>query len=545
MNTQQQSPQQVQARASVSVEFDTIVKAFGPVQVLHGVSFALAPGQVYGLLGENGAGKSTLMKILAGYESPTGGTLRVNGQPQQFASSRDAEALGIVLIHQEFNLADDLTVAQNIFLGHEKNMSPLGRRFTASVPRGEQGSLGRPGASSKGWLLDDAAMARDAAAALAQVGLRIDPATKVRRLIVAEKQLVEIAKAIARHARLLIMDEPTATLTPGETERLFKLMAQLRADGVTIVSISHKLDEVEQVTDEVIVMRDGRFVTRARTAEVTRHQMANLMVGRELADLYPPRDPVVAADAPAMRVRDFNVPGWARNASFEVRPGEILGFAGLVGAGRTELFEGLLGLRPASGSVEMLGRPVPNGRGWRSPRDAARHGLTYLSEDRKGKGLLTAFGLRQNLTLMALERYAKPWLKPEAERAALAAAVQDYGIRTGSLDVRASSLSGGNQQKLALAKVLQPQPKVVVLDEPTRGVDVGAKRDIYFLIQRLARQGLAVIVVSSELMELIGLCHRVAVMRAGQVVATLDADHLTEEELIAHATGTAPHPEHA
>jgi ribose transport system ATP-binding protein len=260
------------------------------------------------------------------------------------------------------------------------------------------------------------------------------------------------------------------------------------------------------------------------------------MVGRELADLYPPRDVVVTATKPALRVRDFVVPGWARDANFDVRPGEILGFAGLVGAGRTELFEGVLGLRPASGSVEIDGHV----RSFRNPRDAARHGLTYLSEDRKGKGLHVNLGLRQNLTLMALERYARPWLKPDAERAALAEAVKDYGIRTGDLDARASSLSGGNQQKLALAKVLQPKPKVVVLDEPTRGVDVGAKRDIYFLIQRLARQGLAVIVVSSELMELIGLCHRVAVMRAGKLVTTLDAEHLTEEELIAHATGTAP-----
>jgi ribose transport system ATP-binding protein len=496
------------AKPGVAIDFDGIVKAFGPVQVLHGVSFSLEPGRVYGLLGENGAGKSTLMKILAGYEQPSGGTLRVNGAPQRFVGSRDAEALGIVLIHQEFNLAEDLSIAQNIFLGHEKK---------------------------KGWLLDDAAMERDAAAALAQVGLQIGPATKVRRLIVAEKQLVEIAKAIARHARLLIMDEPTATLTPGETERLFRLIAQLRADGVTIVYISHKLDEVERVTDDIVVMRDGRFITRALTADVTRQQMANLMVGRELADLYPPRDAVVQIEAPAMRVRGFSVPGWAQDASFEVRPGEILGFAGLVGAGRTELFEGLMGLRPASGEVEMLGRPVR----LRNPRDAARHGFTYLSEDRKGKGLHVHFGLRQNLTLMALERYAKPWLKPDAERAALAEAVKDFGIRTGDLDARASSLSGGNQQKLALAKVLQPRPKVVVLDEPTRGVDIGAKRDIYFLIQRLAREGLAVIVVSSELMELIGLCHRVAVMRAGRLVTTLDAEHLTEEELIAHATGTA------
>jgi ribose transport system ATP-binding protein len=495
------------AKTAVAVAFDQVVKFFGPVQVLHGVSFSIEPGRVIGLIGENGAGKSTLMKILAGYESPSGGNLLVNGEVRQFAGSRDAEALGIVLIHQEFNLAEDLSVAQNIFLGHEK------KRL---------------------WLLDDAAMERDAAAALAEVGLHIDPKTKVRRLIVAEKQMVEIAKAISRHARLLIMDEPTATLTPGETERLFRLIAQLRADGVTIVYISHKLDEVERVTDEVIVMRDGRFVTRAPTPELTRHQMANLMVGRELADLYPPRDLVATSAAPAMRVRDFSVPGWAEGVNFEVRPGEILGFAGLVGAGRTELFEGLLGLRRATGTVEIEGRTVQ----LRHPRDAAGQGLTYLSEDRKGKGLHVNLGLRQNLTLMALERYARPWLQPDAERSALAEAVRDYGIRTGDLDARASSLSGGNQQKLALAKVLQPKPKIVVLDEPTRGVDVGAKRDIYFLIQRLAREGLAVIVVSSELMELIGLCHRVAVMRAGRIVTTLDADQLTEEELIAHATGT-------
>ena len=522
-------------KPSVAVEFDGIVKAFGPVQVLHGVSFALAPGHVYGLLGENGAGKSTLMKILAGYEQPTAGTVRINGEAQHFANSRDAEQLGIVLIHQEFNLAEDLSIAQNIFLGHEKKLSPLGRRAAASVPRGEQEGLGRPGAFLGLWL-DDKTMEREAAAALAEVGLNIDPRTKVRRIIVAEKQLVEIAKALARHARLLIMDEPTATLTPGETERLFKLIARLRADGVTIVYISHKLDEVERITDEVIVMRDGRFVARAPTQELTRHQMANLMVGREIADLYPPRDAVAGEGAPALRVRDFSVSGWAQSASFDVRPGEILGFAGLVGAGRTELFEGLMGLRPGSGEVELHGQPVQ----LRNPRDAARQGLTYLSEDRKGKGLHVDFGLRENLTLMALERYAQPWLKPEGERAALAAAVKEYGIRTGSLDVKASSLSGGNQQKLALAKVLHPKPRVVVLDEPTRGVDVGAKRDIYFLIQRMAREGLAVIVVSSELMELIGLCHRVAVMRAGRIVTNLDADHLTEEELIAHATGTAP-----
>ncbi|MDB5861931.1 MAG: rbsA [Ramlibacter sp.] len=492
---------------SLAIEFRAITRNFGPVQVLHGVTFAIAAGHVTGLLGENGAGKSTLMKILAGYLEPTSGEILVNGQPCQFRSSREAEAQGIVLIHQEFNLAEDLTIAQNIFLGHEK---------------------------TRGWVLDDEAMRKATEDVLRQVGLKVSPDTRVRQLIVAEKQLVEIAKALARKARLLIMDEPTATLTPGETQRLFALMAQLKAEGVTLVYISHKLDEVEKVTDEVIVMRDGQFVTRQPTAELTRHDMANLMVGREISDLFPAKEAAPAA-APMLQVRGFSVPGWAQDVSFEVRPGEILGFAGLVGAGRTELFEGLLGLRPASGGeVNVAGKAVQ----LRNPRDAANEGITYLSEDRKGKGLHVNFGLRENLTLMNLRQYATPVLSPAREEAALAEAVQAFGIRTGNLRQKASALSGGNQQKLALAKVLQPKPRVVVLDEPTRGVDVGAKRDIYFLVQRLAREGQAVIVISSELIELIGLCHRVAVMRGGRLTATLQDEHLTEEELIAHATGT-------
>ena len=492
---------------SAVVSFDKVVKSFGPVQVLHGVSFDLAAGRVIGLLGENGAGKSTLMKILAGYEALSGGELRIDGMAVHFDGPRAAEAQGIVMIHQEFALAEDLTIAQNIFLGHEK---------------------------TRGWWLADAEMRAETERVLAQVGLRASPDTLVKRLIVAEKQLVEIAKALQRRARLLIMDEPTATLTPGETERLFALIAQLKADGVTLIYISHKLDEVERVTDEIVVMRDGRFVTREATANVTRQQMASLMVGRDLSDLYPPKDARPHAP-PLLKVQGLNVPGWARDVNFEVAPGEILGFAGLVGAGRTELFEGLLGLRARTVErIELAGREVR----LRSPREAADQGLTYLSEDRKGKGLHVDFGLRENLTLMALQRYAAPWLKPEAERAALKTAVTEFGIRTGSLDIKASSLSGGNQQKLSVAKVLHPGPKVIVLDEPTRGVDVGAKRDIYFLIQRLAREGRAVIVVSSELMELIGICHRIVVMRGGAQQATLEAEQLTEEVLIAHATGT-------
>jgi ribose transport system ATP-binding protein len=493
---------------SVAIRFDRIVKSFGPVQVLHEVSFELAPAQVCGLIGENGAGKSTLMKILAGYEAPSGGELFLDGKSVRFNGSRQAEAAGIVMIHQEFNLADDLTIAQNIFLGRERR---------------------------KGWLLDDDGMNRETARVLEQVGLSASPDRRVAELIVAERQLVEIAKALSRKARVLVMDEPTATLTPGETERLFALIGQLHAQGVTIFYISHKLDEVKRITHEVVVMRDGRFIAQRPTASLSTQQMASLMVGRELADVYPAKTAAPAGGDPLLEVEHLSVPGWASDISFQVRPGEILGFAGLVGAGRTELFEGVVGLRKTQG-----GRVALAGRTWerRTPRQAVRRGLSYLSEDRKNKGLHVRLGLRENLTLMALERYARPLLSVRAERTALERAVKEFDIRAGSLASPASSLSGGNQQKLALAKVLHPAPRVVVLDEPTRGVDVGAKRDIYFLVQRLAAEGRGVVVISSELVELIGLCHRVAVMRSGRIVATLAAHELNEQVLIAHATGT-------
>ena len=493
---------------SLSVRFNHIVKEFGPVRVLHGVDFALEPGRVVGLLGENGAGKSTLMKILAGYERPTGGQLLVDGKECLFANARDAEALGIALIHQEFNLAEHLTITQNIFLGHEK---------------------------TRGMFLDMAAMRSAAASCLEQVGLSVNPDTKVADLIVAEKQLVEIAKALSRKARLLIMDEPTASLSSGETRKLFALMARLKSEGVTIIYISHKLDEMEANTDEVVVMRDGQFVTRAITAEINRHQMANLMVGREVSDMFQPKQ-LASPDAPVLlKVSGLCSPGWVRDVSFEVRAGEILGFGGLVGAGRTEAFEALLGLRArTAGTIEIDGVASDI----RDPRQAMLQGLTYLSEDRKGKGLHVDLGLRENLTMMTLERDCRPWLDLKAGRAALDKAISDFGIRLRDVNCAARSLSGGNQQKLALAKYLHSGPRVIVLDEPTRGVDVGAKRDIYALIHQLAAQGKAVIVISSELIELIGLSHRVAVLHGGKLQAMLDHDHLTEEELISHATNT-------
>ncbi len=490
------------------IEFKNITKNFGSVRVLHEVSFSLEAGQLYGLLGENGAGKSTLMKILSGYEKPSSGQILIDNQPVHFNSCLDAEHLGIILIHQEFNLADDLTIAQNIFLGHE---------------------------IKKGWLLDDQAMCQEAARVLSLVGLSLDPSTLIKHLIIAEKQLVEIAKALAKKANILIMDEPTATLTPSETANLFHIIQQLRQNGVTILYISHKLDEIESITDKIIVMRDGQFITQKVTSSVTRQQMATLMVGREMSDLYPPKIPAPIDVPPLLKVKDFTVPGWANSVSFDIKAGEILGFAGLVGAGRTELFEGLLGLR-AGGHGQIIFNE--QSLSFKTFATAVKQGISYLSEDRKGKGLHIHLGLTENLTLMALKHYADPWLNPKKEQLALKNAIELFGIRTNKKTQAAASLSGGNQQKLALAKVLQPKPRLIILDEPTRGVDIGAKRDIYFLIQSLAQQGLAVIIISSELIELIGLCHRIAVMRNGTLNTIQEAHQFTEQELIQYATGT-------
>lgn len=487
-----------------AAEFRHVTRSFGPVEVLHGVSLSIPAAQVHALIGENGAGKSTLMKILGGYQPPSGGEVLIGGQPVTLRSSRDAERLGVVLIHQEFNLADDLSVAQNIFLGRE---------------------LG-------GALLDDAAMQREAGAALTRLGVALDPRVRVRDLSVPQKQLVEIAKALARNARLLIMDEPTAALTVRETDVLFGLIRKLRGEGVTILYISHKLEEVKALADTVTVLRDGAVVQTAPAADLTPHQMANLMVGRELEDMFPPKGQ--PGEQELLHIERLSVPGWARDITLTVRAGEVLGLAGLVGSGRTELFEGLLGLRPRTlGEVRIAGKVVR----LRNPGDAARAGLVYLSEDRKGKGLLIDFKLRPNLTLTTLQHYAHPLLDIGAEQRALERAAKDYSIRTGRLDVEARLLSGGNQQKLALARILEADPQVIVLDEPTRGVDVGAKREIYLLIERLARSGKGVIVVSSELAELLGLCQRLLVVREGRIVGELSGAEINEQEVIQYATG--------
>jgi ribose transport system ATP-binding protein len=467
-----------------------VSRRFGPVQVLFDVDLELRPGEVHALIGENGAGKSTAMKILGGYLEPSAGAVLVDGAPTAFASSRDAEAAGIVLIHQEFNLAEQLSVEENVFLGRERRRGPF---------------------------LDKRAMAAETRALLDRLHCRVDPSARVRTLSVPDKQMVEIAKALSRDARVLIMDEPTAALTNRETDVLLEQVDRLRAAGTAILYTSHKLDEVARIADRVTVLRDGHVVLSQPAAGLSEDRMATAMVGREVADLYPPKR--AAAGGPMLEVEGLSVPGLVHDASFTLRHGEILGFAGLIGSGRTELMEALVGLRPATGAVRLDGAAVRLGD------IAAAHaaGLAYLTEDRKGRGLLLEKSLRENLTLLALDRFTRFTIDRRAEEAALDRAIRDFDIRAGARDMAAGHLSGGNQQKLLLAKTMLAEPKVVIIDEPTRGIDIGTKQQIYAFIHRLAGEGLGVIVVSSEMPEVIGIADRVLVMRQGRIAGAWKA----------------------
>jgi len=481
-------------------------KSFGPIEVVHAVDVDVRPGEVHALVGENGAGKSTLMKMLSGYLTPSAGEVWLDGRPVSFRDSNEAESAGIVLIHQELSLVPHLTVEENIFLGREPH------RF---------------------GLVDRRRAREETRRLLDSLKCSVPATRQVRELSVSQAQMVEIAKAVSRDVRVLCMDEPTDVLTGRETEVLFDLVKRLVADGVAILYVSHKLEEVKAIADRVTILRDGHKIGTYDAAELTPVEMARRMVGRDLADMYPPKT-APPPDAPvAFEIEGFSVPGFVTDASLSVRRGEVLGVAGLIGAGRTELFEGVLGLRPATGTVRKDGRVVR----WRHPADAKRDKVAYLTEDRKGKGLLLDKLLRENVTLQALELFAKPFVDLRAEQGALRKAVEEFDVRVRDVAVPAKALSGGNQQKVVLAKMMLTDPDVVILDEPTRGIDVGTKRQIYFYVAELIARGVAVVLISSELPEVLGLSHRVVVMHRGRVTGTLSGDDLTEETVMAYATG--------
>ena len=487
-----------------------LCKAYGPITVLTDIALDIRAGEVHAIIGENGAGKSTLMKLLSGHVLATAGQLTMAGQPVEFADAVAAEAAGVVLVHQEILLAGDLTVAENLFLGRELTRGPM---------------------------VDDRAMNRRAAEILASIGAHCHPRDPVGGLPLAQRQLVQIARALLEPRKVVIFDEPTAVLANDEVAALLAVVRGLRDQGAAVLYISHRLDEVEALADRITVLRDGRMIGTWPARGLTQRDMAELMVGRKLDMLYPPKRPAGAGD-PLLRVQDLSVDHGAVQGSFAVRPGEVLGIGGMIGSGRTEMFEGLMGLRPATGSAVLNGAAMAH----RSVGAWQAAGLVYLTEDRKGKGLLLDEPLGPNLTLQALtEVHPRLTLDRKAEGAAVGKAVSDYDIRVRSVHLDAGQLSGGNQQKLLLAKVMLTDPQVVIIDEPTRGIDIGNKNQIYDFIDALVRTGKACIVISSELPELVGLSDRVLVMRGGRIVAELAGDRITEQNVVYAATSGEGH----
>jgi ribose transport system ATP-binding protein len=489
------------------LEVRDLTKRFPGVLALRGVNLTLNRAEVLAVIGENGAGKSTLMKILAGVQTPDSGEVLLEGRAVRIDSVHAAEQLGIALIHQELNLADNLDVAANIFLGREP------RRF---------------------GLIDARRMNAGAQPLLAQVGLDCPPRTLVSRLSLGRQQLVEIAKALSVRARILIMDEPTSSLSQHETQQLYKVIRELRAGGASIVYISHRLGEVKELADRVLVLRDGANAGELARDEINHDRMVRLMVGREISQLYD--RPSHPAGAPVLEVARLRTPANPRHEmNFTLRAGEIVGVAGLVGAGRTELLRVLFGIdRALGGEIRIAGKLVE----LCSPFDAIAAGLTLVPEDRKQQGLVLEMAVRRNLSLASLRRDARRgFLNRAAEREIAAAMIRDLRIKTPGPEQLAQYLSGGNQQKIVLGKWLAMKPRLLLLDEPTRGIDVGAKQEIYRLMEELARQSVAILFVSSEMEEILRMSDRALVMHLGRITGELRREELSEEAVMQLATG--------
>jgi ribose transport system ATP-binding protein len=491
------------------VKMTGIDKAFPGVQALQQAQFELLPGEVHALVGENGAGKSTLMKILSGVYVKDAGRVLRNGKEVEITSPRGAQLMGISMIHQELNLMPHLTVAQNIFIGRE--------------PR-----------KKVHFLLEEKKINAEAQKLLDLLNLDLDPRARVGDLTVAKQQMVEIAKALSYNAEVLIMDEPTAALTDTEIADLFRIIRQLRAKGVGVVHISHRLEELKQISDRITVMRDGRYVDTVPTAEVTIEKIISMMVGRTIYESAPevPADPSREVVLEAKGLRRGRA---IQNVSFKLYKGEILGFAGLVGAGRTEVARAIFGADPLeAGELEVNGKPVQI----RSPKDAVRHGIAYLSEDRKRYGLTLGLDIECNLVLSALEKFVGwlGWVKTADTRANADRYVAALRIRTPGVKQLARNLSGGNQQKVVIAKWLTADTEILIFDEPTRGIDVGAKSEIYRLLNDLAQQGKSIIMISSELPEVLRMSHRILVMCEGRITGELSAAEATQERIMTLAT---------
>ena len=492
----------------VILEMKGIVKSFGPVKALKGVDFDLRAGEVHALMGENGAGKSTLMKVLTGIHKPNEGTIHYNGKQVEYSKPKEAMDDGIVIVHQELNMMNDLTVAQNIFIGREE--------------------------ISQGFFIDDNAANKKAKELFNLLKLDINPQEKVGHLTVGKQQMVEIAKALSMDAKVIVFDEPTAALTESEINELFAIIDDLRQKGVGITYISHRMDEIARITDRVTVMRDGEYVGTVNTKDTTKDEIIAMMVGRTIYE-DPKAASAVAEDAPVvLEVKHLNAGSTVKDVSFVLRKGEILGFSGLMGAGRTEVARLLFGAdKKDSGTIKINGKEVDI----KSPQDAIREGIGYLSEDRKRYGCIVDMTIANNTVMTNLDKYVHSFLINDSEIVTASDKfVKSLRTKTPSSKQLVRNLSGGNQQKVVIAKWLEQDSDILIFDEPTRGIDVGAKSEIYTLMNELVAQGKSIIMISSELTEILRMSDRIVVMCEGRKTGELDISQATQERILALAT---------
>ena len=492
------------------LELVGITKTYPGVVALDGVSFAVSAGEVVGLIGENGAGKSTLMKILGGVTEPESGSISIDGVDRARLSVQEAIGAGIAFVHQELNLFDNLDVAANVFIGREPTYGGFAR------------------------LVDRRRLHRNVEPLLERLGVDFRPDTPVAELSLAQRQLVEIIKALSLNARLVILDEPTSSLTIAETDRLMRVIAELKAQGVGVVFISHRLNEVDECVDRVVVLRDGRVVGELARDRISHGAMIRLMIGRDLKSLYIP--PKRAAGDVALEIDKVTTTAYPdHSVSVDVKRGEILGLAGLVGSGRTELARAIFGIDPLLGGMLRLnGKPIAG----HSPRHAIRQGIYLIPEDRKAAGLFLDISVAENVSLPNLRSHSNALIvRPASEFANAERQKQRLNIRTPSVKALAGTLSGGNQQKVVLAKWLSMDPTVMIFDEPTRGIDVGAKSEIYDLLRGLADAGVAILMISSDMEEVIGVSDRIAVMHEGTISGFLDRQEFSEQNVLRLAVG--------
>jgi ribose transport system ATP-binding protein len=500
--------------ATPFLEMRAISKTFPGVKALDGVNLQIRQGEVLALAGENGAGKSTLMKILTGIYAPDpGGKILIEGNEVEMRDGNHARALGIGIIYQELSVVENLSVAENLFLARE--------------PVNRVGLLDRP------------RMEREARTMLETIELDVDPGTRVSELSVGQQQMVEIAKALAHQSKVIIMDEPTASLSHHETRTLLQLIKRLRERNIAVVYISHRLEEIFELADHVTVLRDGRTVDTSPIADVTRDSLVRMMVDRELSDLYPGSASSHASAVPVLEVRDLSLRaakgGDARikDINFTLHRGEILGVAGLVGSGRTEIMEMIFGIRPCTGTIAVDGKNVSI----RNPHDAIEHGIGFVTEDRKAQGLVLGMSVRENFSLTHLKRYSPfQFLQRAKEEESCKQFVRSLGIKTPGTEQKVVNLSGGNQQKIVIAKWVARNPKVLIVDEPTRGIDIGAKAEVHALLARLASQGIGIIVISSDLLEVLAVSDRILIVREGRLNGEMTRAEATQERVMAAAT---------